>query len=95
MRGEGQITIPPEVRRKLRIKTGDRVRFVEGENGEFMVRPADKSAKPQAKLVPKPKTGSIMDLCGIVHWDGPPAKIEEMNQTISTGWAGLLTFDDE
>ncbi len=76
---KGQITIPLEVRKKLGIKPGDRVRFIEGENGEFVL---------------KPKTGSIMDLEGCVHWTGKPVTIEEMNETIAKGWAGLLTFED-
>ena len=35
-----------------------------------------------------------MDLKGCVHWTGKPVTIEEMNETISKGWAGLLTFED-
>jgi AbrB family looped-hinge helix DNA binding protein len=76
---KGQITIPIEVRKKLGIKAGDRVRFVEGEHGEIIL---------------KPKTGSIKDLEGCVHWTGKPVTIEEMNDTIAKGWAGLLTFED-
>jgi AbrB family looped-hinge helix DNA binding protein len=76
---KGQITIPLEVRKKLGIKPGDRVRFIEGEKGEFIL---------------KPKTGSIRDLEGCVHWTGKPVTIEEMNETIAKGWAGLLTFED-
>jgi antitoxin PrlF len=76
---KGQITIPLEVRKKLGLKPGDRVLFVQGENGEFIF---------------KAKTGSIMDLYGIGKWDGPPVTIEEMNETISKGWAGELEFED-
>ena len=76
---KGQITIPIEVRRKMGLKPGDRVRFVEGENGEFIL---------------KPKTGSIMDMYGIGKWDGLPVSIEEMNETIAKGWAGELEFED-
>ena len=76
---KGQITIPLEVRKKLGIKPGDRVRFIEGEKGEYVL---------------KPKTGSIKDLEGCVHWTGKPVTIEEMNETIAKGWAGQLTFDD-
>jgi AbrB family looped-hinge helix DNA binding protein len=76
---KGQITIPAEVRKKLGLKAGDRVRFIEGENGEFIM---------------KPKTGSIMDLKGFIHWTGKPVTIEEMNETIAKGWAGELTFED-
>ena len=77
---KGQITIPIEVRKKLGLKPGDRVRFVEGENGEFIL---------------KPKTGSLMDLKGMFKWSGKPVTIEEMNETIGKGWAGLLTYEDE
>jgi AbrB family looped-hinge helix DNA binding protein len=76
---KGQITIPAEVRKKLGLKAGDRVRFIEGENGEYIF---------------KPKTGSIMDLEGCVHWTGEPVTIEEMNETIAKGWAGQLKFED-
>ena len=76
---KGQITIPIEVRKKLGLKPGDRVRFIEGANGEFIL---------------KPKTGSIMDLEGFIHWTGKTVTIEEMNETIAKGWAGQLSFED-
>jgi AbrB family looped-hinge helix DNA binding protein len=76
---KGQITIPVEVRRKLGLKAGDRVGFIENENGEYVL---------------KPKTGSIMNLKGIVKWTGKPVTIEEMNETIAKGWAGELKFND-
>jgi AbrB family looped-hinge helix DNA binding protein len=76
---KGQITIPVEVRRKLGLKAGDRIGFIENENGEFVL---------------KPKTGSIMNLRGIVKWTGKPVTIQEMNETIAKGWAGELKFDD-
>jgi AbrB family looped-hinge helix DNA binding protein len=76
---KGQITIPLEVRKKLGIKPGDRIRFIEGEHGEFIL---------------KPMTGSIKDLKGFAQWTGKPVSIEEMNETIAKGWAGLLTFED-
>ena len=76
---KGQVTIPIEVRQKLGLKPGDRARFIEGENGEFIL---------------KPKNRSIMDLYGAGKWDGRPVTIEEMNETISKGWAGLLNEKD-
>lgn len=76
---KGQITIPAEVRKDLGLKAGDRLWFIKGERGEYIL---------------KHKTGSIMDLKGMVHWTGKPATIEEMNETIAKGWAGLLTFED-
>jgi AbrB family looped-hinge helix DNA binding protein len=76
---KGQITIPLEVRKKLGLKPGDRVRFIEGENGEFIF---------------KSKTGSIRDLKGCVPWSGKLVTIGEMNETIARGWAGQLSFED-
>jgi antitoxin PrlF len=76
---KGQITIPIEVRKKLGLKPGKRVRFIEGEPGEVIL---------------KSKTGLTMDLEGCVPWTGRPVTIEEMNETIAKGWAGLFTFQD-
>lgn len=76
---KGQVTIPIEIRKRFGIDTGVRVEFLENANGECVLRP---------------KTGSIMDLYGIVKWQGTPVTIEEMNETIRKGWAGELEFDD-
>ena len=76
---KGQITIPIAVRKKLGLKPGDRVRFVEDENGEFILRH---------------KTGSILELKGIVRRKGKAVSIEAMNETITKGWAGLLKLED-
>lgn len=42
---KGQITIPAEVRRRLGLERGDRVRFVI-ENGMTILRPARRSDNP-------------------------------------------------
>lgn len=76
---KGQITIPIEVRKKLGLKPGDRVRFVESGSGEILL---------------KPQKGAIMDVRGFFKWRGKPVTIEEMNETIAKGWAGDLTFDE-
>jgi AbrB family looped-hinge helix DNA binding protein len=64
---KGQITIPIQVREDLGLKTGDRVSFIKGENGEYIL---------------KAKTGSIMDLKGIFKRTGPPLTIEEMDEAV-------------
>jgi AbrB family looped-hinge helix DNA binding protein len=64
---KGQITIPIEVREDLGLKAGDRVSFIKGENGEYIL---------------KAKTGSIMDLKGIFKWTGPPFTIDEMDEAV-------------
>lgn len=41
---KGQVTIPIEVRKKLKLKPGDRVRFVE-ENGQIVLKPVLKDIR--------------------------------------------------
>jgi antitoxin PrlF len=94
MTSKGQITIPVEVRKKLGLKPGDRVSFVEGEHGEMILKPKGEPAQPKGTFVFKPEIRSIMDMEGCLHWTGKPVTIEEMNETIAKGWAGLLTFED-
>lgn len=67
MTSKGQITIPVEVRRKLRLRAGTKVDFVENKTGEIVLRP---------------KTGDIRKLRGIVEYDGPPLSIEEIDEAI-------------
>ena len=90
---KGQITIPAEVREDLGLKAGDRVSFIKGENGEYILKPKTGSIIDE-KTIWKERFRSIMDLEGCVHWTGKPVTIEEMNETIAKGWAGQLTFED-
>lgn len=48
---KGQITIPVEVRKKLGLKAGDQINFFWDEEGKYSF---------------EPKTGSIMDMEGIL-----------------------------
>jgi AbrB family looped-hinge helix DNA binding protein len=75
---KGQITIPIEIREDLGLKAGDRVSFIKGEKGEYIL---------------KAKTGSIMDLRGVIKWTGEPVTIEGMNEIIAKGWSGQLDAD--
>lgn len=47
---KGQATIPKEFRDKLRIDTPGRVRFVENEAGEVVVRPAKRPVELRGAL---------------------------------------------
>lgn len=47
---KGQATIPKEFREKLRIDTPGRVRFVENENGEIVIRPVERPAEIRGAL---------------------------------------------
>jgi AbrB family looped-hinge helix DNA binding protein len=47
---KGQATIPKEFRDKLQIDTPGRVRFVENENGEIVVRPVKRPSELRGAL---------------------------------------------
>lgn len=69
---KGQITIPIEVRKSLGLKAGDKIDFYEIEDGKYAFQP---------------KTGSIMDLKGIVQKMGYAPlgyapTVDEMNEDI-------------
>jgi antitoxin PrlF len=65
---KGQTTIPKEVRKKLKLKPGDRIYWILEDD--------------QAVL--RPKTGALLDLAGMLHRPGQkPATIEEMNSAIA------------
>ena len=72
---KGQITIPINVRKRLGLRAGDRVQFVEADKGKFLISPASRS---------------IRELEGILWRKGrKPVTIEEMNEAIARGAAGL------
>ncbi len=64
---KGQITIPAEVRRRMRVGSGDRVEFVEIEKGVFAIRPIK---------------GDVRSLKGLLKAPKRPITIEEMNEAI-------------
>ncbi len=45
----GQITIPIEIRRKLKLESGDKILFIERNNGEIVLSNASLSALFQAQ----------------------------------------------
>lgn len=47
---KGQATIPKEFRDKLRIDTPGRVRFVENEDGEIVIRPVERPSELRGAL---------------------------------------------
>ena len=66
---KGQITLPAELRAKLRLAPGSRVDFEEQPDGSFKIRR---------------KAGDVGKLRGIVNYDGPSISIEEMNEGIGS-----------
>ena len=70
---KGQITIPLAVRRKLGVGTGDRVEFVELDNGQFALMPAIADVRTLRGIVPKPRR---------------PVSIDEMRRIVARRGAG-------
>ena len=64
---KGQITLPKSVRERLGVEAGDRIEFIESEQG-FVVVPATRDIKALKGLVPKPRK---------------PVSIEDMNRAIA------------
>jgi len=54
---KGQATIPKEFRDKLHIDTPGRVRFVENETGEIVVRPVKRPSELRGALVSEETEG--------------------------------------
>lgn len=73
--GQGRITIPIEVRRALRLDAGDRVEFVEVEQGRFGIVPATRSVTVLKGMLGKPKrTVSIDEMNAAIAKRGAAAR---------------------
>jgi AbrB family looped-hinge helix DNA binding protein len=57
-----QATIPKECRDKLHINTPGRVRFVENEKGEIVVRPVKRPSELRGELASEGQDGSATEL---------------------------------
>jgi len=69
---KGQVTIPKEIRERLRLKTGDRVLFVERPDGTIAMRAQNKS---------------VLDLLGTLKpRHRRHVTVEEMNEAIAKGY---------
>jgi AbrB family looped-hinge helix DNA binding protein len=64
---KGQITIPVDVRHRLKLDAGARIEFVEGEEGEFLIRPA---------------VSDVRSLKGLLRKPAKPVSIEYMKKAI-------------
>ena len=66
---KGQVTIPRKVREALRVRPGDRIDFVLGEDGEVRVRAGEVD---------------VSELRGLLHRSGRrPVSIEAMEEAIA------------
>lgn len=66
---KGQTTIPAEIRKKLALKPGDRILYLE-EEGRVRIVAADRRAKDLKGLLPRPER---------------PVSLEEMDAAIGSG----------
>lgn len=64
---KGQITLPKSVRERLGVEAGDRIEFIESDQG-FVVVPATRHVTALKGLVAKPRK---------------PVSIEDMNRAIA------------
>ncbi len=70
---KGQVTIPKEVRERLKLRKGDRLNFVVTSGGEVLLKPA--------KI-------DVRDLYGLLHRPGrKPVSIEEMDGRLLRSFA--------
>lgn len=70
---KGQITIPIDVRRALKLKAGSRVEFVALASGAYEIAPVTASIKDLKGIVPKPKA---------------PVSLKQMDDAIAAGASG-------
>jgi len=72
---KGQITIPVEVRERLGLRAGTRIQFVDRADGSCEFHPL---------------TRSVMDLAGMLKWDGPTVTLDEMDDAIAAAAAETM-----
>jgi len=65
---KGQITVPAPVRRRLDLQEGDRIEFIENNDGDYIIRPLRQSVK------------RLEGYLG--HWTGPHITTQDMNDAI-------------
>lgn len=68
---KGQVTIPVDVRRLLRLQTGDQVKFVVGPKKEVKLKPAKRASIMHlyGSLKPTVKVPKFKDPQGLVRWE--------------------------
>jgi AbrB family looped-hinge helix DNA binding protein len=58
---KGQVTIPKDVRDAMKLRTGDRVDFVMGEDGVVRILALTRSVKDLKGMLPKPARAVTLD----------------------------------
>jgi AbrB family looped-hinge helix DNA binding protein len=70
----GQITVPVEIRRRLNLKEGDKVLFIERENGEIVINNASATAILKAQKAFE----GVAEAIGVKNEDEVQALVDEV-----------------
>lgn len=70
----GQVTVPIEIRRKLMLKEGDKLLFIERENGEIIINNASATAILKAQKAFE----NVAEAMGVKDEDDVQALINEV-----------------
>jgi len=86
----GQITIPADIRRRLNIKDGDKVLFLEGDDGVLMLNSSMIALKQSKKVMEGEavKIGSLTE-------EGSVADSKKQKDALDRLYAGLKAINDE
>ena len=79
MSEKGQVVIPKDVRRRLRIGAGDQLEVIERPDGVLLRKPFQRSGESFDAVTARIRTH--------LRYDGPPVSIADMDQTITEMWA--------
>lgn len=61
MSSKGQITLPKDIRDRLGLKQGDRIRFIVEDDGKVRLLPAKRDISELFGILPKPKRALSLD----------------------------------
>ena len=70
----GQITVPIEIRRKLRLKSGDKILFIQNPNGEIIVTNASDAAIRKAQAA----FAGAAETIGVSNEDDVQALVDDL-----------------
>jgi AbrB family looped-hinge helix DNA binding protein len=73
---KGQATIPKAYREKLRIETPGRVRFVENDNGEIVIRPVRRPSELRGALAGDDETDGELSATELLREERAREKTE-------------------
>lgn len=74
MSSDGQITIPAEIRRLLRLKSGDKILFLQKTNGEIVIN----NASAQALYTAQKAFEGVAEQIGVYNDDDVQALVDEV-----------------